>query len=419
MALMPRRTGGATTARRAALFAALAVAALASLCLLPDSAHAASRVCRQLEAELASSGGARRSSPQLAKLEAAIADQNAQLQIARRKARGSGCGFKIFGESASSCGGASANIGRMEQNLANLERRRAKEAKGSGAGQSRSRSRIMADLRANGCSEDTAAARRPAKALESGRNIFEKIFGGGIRQRESIEDLGEPRQNQDRNVRRVPQPTGSWVNDGGRIRYSAPPGRYRTLCVRSCDGYFFPISTASTPSDFERDQANCQSSCPGTEVQIYYTKPGNEPDTMVSGLSGQPYMALPNANLYRQAGVQSPAGCTCNAPNRDHGPKNYSVIAGTPPQPAPVVVEPENVLPRPTARPDPAADPETLANLNGGLDAEGLKRMAITPKVSRSKPSGEDRRIRVVGPVFLPDPEAAEDRQAPARTEVR
>lgn len=399
----------------------MVAAVFASLCLLPDAAQAASRVCRQLEAELASP--ASRSSPQLAKLEAAIADQNAQLQIARRKARGSGCGFKILGGGGNSCRSINANIDRMEQNLANLERRRAKAARAGGAG--RSRSRIMAELRANGCREDTASVQRPARAPEGGRNLLEKLFGGGIRHRNSIEELDMPRapRNEERNVRRVPQPSGSWVNDGGRIRYSAPPGRYRTLCVRSCDGYFFPISTSSTPSDFERDQANCQSSCPGAEVQIYYTRPGQEPDTMVSGLSGQPYADLPTANLYRQTGMPSPAGCSCNAPGNIPGrtdePSNYSVIAGAPPQPTSPVVEPEPVMPHPTARPDPAADPETLANLNGGLDAEGLKRMAVTPKVSKSRPSGEERKVRVVGPVFLPDPEAAEDQQAPARTEVR
>lgn len=417
MASRPRRSGVMTPAR-CALFAATVAAIFASSCLLPGAAQAASRACRQLEAELASPAG--RSSPQLAKLEAAITDQNAQLQIARRKARGSGCGFRILGGGGNSCSGINANIDSMEQNLAKLERRRAKAARAGGGG--RSRARIMADLRANGCRENTASVQRPERAPEGGRNLLEKLFGGGIRHRNSIEELGVPApRNEERNVRRVPQSSGNWVNDGGRIRYSAPPGRYRTLCVRNCDGYFFPISTSSTPSDFERDQANCQSSCPGAEVQIYYTRPGQEPDTMVSGLSGQPYTALPAANLYRQTGMPSPAGCSCNAPDGIAGrageASNYSVIAGAPP-PAPVV-EPEPALPHPTARPDPAADPETLANLNGGLDAEGLKRMAVTPKVDKSVPSGEERKVRVVGPVFLPDPEAAEDRQAPVRTEVR
>ena len=137
---------------------------------------------------------------------------------------------------------------------------------------------------------------------------------------------------------------------------------------------------------------------------------------MVSGISGQPYSDLSTAYLYKQTGVPTPAGCTCGVARKDPT-ANYSVIAGNPP--APPAVEPEPTLPTPSARPDPAADPETLANIDGGLDAEALKRMALTPKVSTSKTPGEDRKIRVVGPVFLPDPEAASDPLAPAPTQVR
>jgi hypothetical protein len=202
------------------------------------------------------------------------------------------------------------------------------------------------------------------------------------------------------------------VNDHGRIRYAAPPGSYRTLCVRTCDGYYFPMSSASSPSDFERDQANCQSSCPGTEVQIYYHRAGQESEAMRSGLSGQPYADLPTAWLYKQTGTPSPAGCTCGVARND-GPRNFSIVAGNPPPPA--VSEPV----MPYSRPDPAADPETLANRNGGLDAEALRRMAVAPKVNKPAVTGEDRKIRVVGPAFLPDPEAAADLQAPDPTPVR
>jgi hypothetical protein len=204
------------------------------------------------------------------------------------------------------------------------------------------------------------------------------------------------------------------VNDEGHIRYSAPPGSYRTLCVRTCDGYYFPMSSASSPSDFERDQANCQSSCPGAEVQIYYHRSSQESDAMVSGLSGQPYGDLPTAWLYKQTGTPSPAGCTCGAARNDR-PKNFSVIAGNPATAQPA--QPEPVMPYP--RPDPGADPETLANRDGGLDAEALRRMAVTPKTNKPAAPGEERKIRVVGPVFLPDPAAASYPQAPDPTPVR
>jgi len=395
--------------------AALLAAAISLVGLVPDAAHAASRVCRQLEAELASGGGGTRSSGQLRRQDAAIAKQSEALQRAKRQARGAGCGFKLFGGSGNSCGAINDKINRMERNLDGLERRRAQLA---GGGSGRSRAQIMSALRANGCRDDQVAERRLPQGLDGTRNLLDQLFGGGIRERRSSEELGEPGfSREDRHVRRTPQDLeGGWVNDDGRIRYSAPPGRYRTLCVRTCDGYFFPMSSSSTPSDFERDQANCQSSCPGSETQIYYTRPGLESDSMVSGLSGQPYADLSTAYLYKQTGVPTPAGCTCGIA-RNNPTGNYSVIAGNPP-PAPAV-EPEPSLPTPTARPDPAADPETLANIDGGLDADALKRMAVTPKVNTSKNSSDDRKVRVVGPAFLPDPEAAADPQAPAPTQVR
>jgi len=88
----------------------------------------------------------------------------------------------------------------------------------------------------------------------------------------------------------------------------------------------------------------------------------------------------------------------------------------------------EPVVPRPAARPDPAADPETLANLQGGLDAAAIRRLLgaeksgpeLTASVGAptTLPPVEERRIRVVGPSFLPDPEAAIDLRAPAPNPV-
>ena len=38
-------------------------------------------------------------------------------------------------------------------------------------------------------------------------------------------------------------------------------GTYRTVCVRLCDGSFYPISFSTTPDNFARDEAQCRSSC--------------------------------------------------------------------------------------------------------------------------------------------------------------
>ena len=82
---------------------------------------------------------------------------------------------------------------------------------------------------------------------------------------------------------------------------------YRTLCVRLCDGFYFPVSGAAPQSRFTRDAEACNASC-GAEARLFYhPSVGGNADTMVD-LTGMAYSALPNAFKYRQALVPS---CRC------------------------------------------------------------------------------------------------------------
>ena len=42
---------------------------------------------------------------------------------------------------------------------------------------------------------------------------------------------------------------------------SLPFATYRTICVRLCDGYFFPVSFSTLPNHFPRDADICQQKC--------------------------------------------------------------------------------------------------------------------------------------------------------------
>jgi hypothetical protein len=90
-----------------------------------------------------------------------------------------------------------------------------------------------------------------------------------------------------------------FVRDGG--------GTYRTVCVRLCDGYFFPISFATTPDRFAADEATCNSRCSSSAKLYVYPNPGGEPEQMTD-VRGQPYTALKNAFLFRTSYNE---GCTC------------------------------------------------------------------------------------------------------------
>ncbi|MEZ5910149.1 MAG: DUF2865 domain-containing protein [Hyphomicrobiaceae bacterium] len=82
---------------------------------------------------------------------------------------------------------------------------------------------------------------------------------------------------------------------------------YRTVCVRTCDGFYWPISFSTTKDRFAKDRRKCEASC-GSEAKLFvYRNPGAEPEQMVD-LKGKPYSDLPTAFVYR---TKYDAGCSC------------------------------------------------------------------------------------------------------------
>jgi hypothetical protein len=84
-------------------------------------------------------------------------------------------------------------------------------------------------------------------------------------------------------------------------------GTYRTMCVRLCDGYYFPISFSATRDRLARDAKTCESSCGGQARLFIYRNPGGDVEDMVD-LRGQPYRQLSTAFLYRTEYVPA---CRC------------------------------------------------------------------------------------------------------------
>ncbi|TGR05325.1 DUF2865 domain-containing protein [Mesorhizobium sp. M4B.F.Ca.ET.190.01.1.1] len=396
----------------AALLAALATSAVAV-----TEPQAASRMCRQLEAELDASRGGGGGPAIIRKYDDAIARQREQMTKARNRASDAGCGFSLFSRNVNKCAAINANIDRMN---ANLDALLAKRERLSGGGTRRDRGRILAALDANGCRDDEIAPRRApieeaARDNGGGGNLFEQLFGGGNRELEALDTPDAPDVPPDdpseRNIRRV-------INQPDGMDLPRLNGEFRTVCVRTCDGYFFPMSNAASYGDFERDQKNCESSCPGTEMQVFYTR-GMDDDAgaMTSSVTGKPYSELPSAYLYKQSNMERPSACGCNAQAQ-----NFEIIAGNPPNPGQPDPEAATApfVPMPGTKPDPGADPETLANAEGGLDRDAIKRLAEKPATSPvSALPPEQRKVRVVGPSFLPDPAGAIDLQAPARKAVQ
>jgi len=94
---------------------------------------------------------------------------------------------------------------------------------------------------------------------------------------------------------------------------SAPHGSstIRTVCVRTCDGYYFPISQRTSRRNLGADNARCKARC-GGESRLFYGSGTGEPDiaSMVD-LTGRRYDAMNTAFAYRKA---LKPGCVCRPP---------------------------------------------------------------------------------------------------------
>jgi len=396
-----------------------AVAALCALLLFvfasPASA-ASSRACRQLEAELASAGSGGGGSAQFRKYDAALGKQRQQLFVAKSQARAAGCGFTLFGSNVQQCAKFNATIQKMERNLDGIQRKRDQLA---GRGGGRSRATILASLDANGCRGQTVAQRPvPSRMDNSDRGNFlvDQVFGRTVERRDTVEAAPV------RIARSVAKP--GQLNASGM---QMPGGQYRTVCVRTCDGYYFPMSFTSSKRDFARDQQNCQAMCPGAEMQVFFhqsspaavqeVKEGevapeitDESADMISSINGKPYSEMPTAYLYKRESLPKPEGCSCNAQ------KNFEVIAGNPPSSSEAA--PSEPAASPSIMPvEPPATQETHASSIQKLGPPPAT-ATLESKPSEAVPLDPNRKVRVVGPMFLPDPEAAIDLRAPVQKKV-
>jgi hypothetical protein len=88
----------------------------------------------------------------------------------------------------------------------------------------------------------------------------------------------------------------------------AGAGTYRTLCVRLCDGYYFPISHMTSAMGLSTDAERCTAACGGEARLFYHPNPGGDVAGMLD-FTGRTYVSYPNAFRYRRTLV---AGCQCH-----------------------------------------------------------------------------------------------------------
>jgi Protein of unknown function (DUF2865) len=152
-----------------------------------------------------------------------------------------------------------------------------------------------------------------ATAAEA-QTFFQKVFGFGGAPSASQPVLRTAPQTlpayrfQSRASRRAPRPARS--SPASADDDIGPPdsgGPYRTVCVRACDGFYFPLRHNAQHKNFASDTRSCRAAC-GSEAQLfYYAETGGSAETMVD-VAGRKYAGTRHAFAYRKAIVPN---CTC------------------------------------------------------------------------------------------------------------
>src|SRR5438445_4224826 len=247
-------------------------------------------ICQRLEVQLATiDRGAGSGDPakdeQIRRYQDAQARQQGELDRVTSQAKRMGCEssgfFSLFNQNSAQCGPVNNQIQQMRGNLdqitTSLERLRTGGV--GGAERENQRRSVLLALAQNNCGPQYANA-----VQQSGPGSFlNNLFGGNNNPGAPGADLGPP------------------------------SGTYRTVCVRTCAGAYFPVSFATVPARFPDDEKTCKALCPATEATLFsYRNPGEDMNQAVS-TNGQPYSALPNAFRFRQEFNPS---CACKAPGQ-------------------------------------------------------------------------------------------------------
>jgi uncharacterized protein DUF2865 len=250
------------TGRRVALGAVFAfLAALATA----DVAQPQSVDCGRLRQQIADAS----QNSQGSQYQAAAERQREELDRTNAYAHSIGCDrkqFLFFGSAPPpQCGQISAQIGRMRANLDELQSR-------AGGGR--------ADLIAR----FNAQCANPAPSQP---NFLTALFGGG------------------RNAPGGDVQTDALPPDGVIEKpLDANPGEARAgskaVCVRSCDGSFFPVSYSASSGRLQNLDDMCHALCPNADVSLYTYPAAGDIEQAVS-VTGARYMDSPAALKFRQS----------------------------------------------------------------------------------------------------------------------
>jgi len=311
-----RRTAGVWLRRLAICLAAAT---------LPGSAAFGqqSPVCGQIRSELAQLRGGGGPTAQSSRLRTELG----RIRLALQQNDCGRTGFLGIGGPPPVCGPLRAQAGQYEAQIRQIE--------GGGVNEGR-RAQLLAALDRYGCTgRDPAPQRGVIYAAPNQPSLFDRLFGEGSNGVVEGPRGDEPPVDPDAEFKE---------RLGGRM----------AVCVRTCDGFFFPVNFEGIGA---RDEyaAVCASLCPGAETRIFFMNNGADIQR-AAARDGTPYMSLPAAKLYTQK--RDPA-CFCKQPGQTWASAMKGVEDIVEARKGDIVVTQEQALAM--SRPKDAKAPETKA----------------------------------------------------------
>jgi Protein of unknown function (DUF2865) len=333
-------------------------------------------ICIRLEGQLATiDRGAGTGDPakdeQIRRYQEAQSRQQGELDRVTLQAKRMGCEssgfFSLFSARSAECGPVNNQIQQMRANLeqitTSLERLRSGGI-GGAERESQRRSVLMA-LAQNNCGPQYAAAARGPG------NFIDSLFGN----------------NNNNNT--LPPPSAD---------FAAPSGTFRTVCVRTCDGGYFPVSFATYQQRFQDDERTCKALCPATEANLFtYRNPGEDINQAVS-ISGQPYTSLPNAFKFR---TEFNPSCACKAAGQTWSEALKSVDDRAGIEQGDIIVTEESAKRMQQRAQSKGAQPPPPAKKGAAPAGTAAAPAPATPPADTTA-TASDGKIRTVGPTFIP-----------------
>ena len=268
----------------------LAGAALASLA----PALAQNAICDRLQAQIAS---LQRGDPgKSASYGRAAQKQQGEIERTSAYANSIGCSnrkFLFFGSNPPpQCGAVEVQIQRMRANLQQLLAQAGSAQGGSAAEINDLNYRYNSQCRA----PPGYARALPTRPDNSANSMFDDV---------------PPQGGRFQQVPLDPGPSGDSESDTGDG--SGQRGGSKAVCVRTCDGGFFPVSYSARRGNLDELGDLCHALCPNADVKLFTYADRGEIDDAISQ-DGMAYSDMPNAFKFQK---KFDATCSCKRPGQN------------------------------------------------------------------------------------------------------